>query len=101
MSKCQVTPFPGNWEARCLEAGHVSALDHGVCEHAVMLQIPEHGPWQLQELIDEWSGQAHLHALRSAFQLLALRSNRFRHHSGAVCKVNSHDESPNDRNADL
>ena len=81
MSKCQVTPFHGSWEA---DAWRLDMLEFGIM---VLSGIPSLWKKSVQDPIDEWSGQANLHALCSAPQWLALRINRSQHYLVATRKV--------------
>ena len=89
LSRCQVSPFHGTWEARVLEAGRCNVHDRGMCEHSLTLDVPEHGTWHLQDLIGAWRGHAFPQGLTSAPQWLAIRLNRFKFESGRMQKLRS------------
>ena len=63
--------------------------DRGSCDQLISLDVPENGPWTLQDLIDNWGAQARVHALVSAPHWLVLRLNRFQHNHDGLVKVRS------------
>ena len=63
--------------------------DRGSCDQLISLDVPENGPWTLQDLIDNWGAQARVHALVSAPHWLVLRLNRFQHNQDGLVKVRS------------
>ena len=87
--RMQSTPFQGTWNARFLEAGRICVHDSGDCTNMLTLDVPTSGHWQLQDLVNNWRGQAFVHALESTPQWLAIRLNRFNQVglSGEIRKV--------------
>ena len=86
---CQAIVFRGDWEARVMLGDRLQVDDRGSCTQLISLDVPENGPWTLQELIDNWGAQARVHALVSAPQWLVLRLSRFRQTSDGLGKVRS------------
>ena len=89
LHSCQALIFRGTWEARYSIGEQVRVIDQGICEQLVSLELPNESSWTLQQAIDSWGNQAHIHALVSAPQWLAVRLNRFQMTADGVVKVRS------------
>ena len=87
--RMQASPFLETWNARFLEAGQTCIHDCGDCSNMLTLDAPADGPWNLQDLIYAWKGQAFIHALGWAPQRLAIGLSRFQqlNASGSIRKV--------------
>ena len=87
MQHCQAMVFRGRWKARLKIGEQLQTFDRGSCEQIISLDVPDIGPWPLQDLIDAWDEKAHVDALVSATHWLALRLSRFQHNADGLVKV--------------
>ena len=78
--------FQGDWQARCDVLGDIQCTDSGSTMQAIRLETPMappglqgQGPIQIQQLIDTWTNQHAIHALRMAPHILCLQLGRFQH----------------------
>ena len=87
MQHCQAMVVRGRWEARLKIGEQLQTFDGRSCEQIISLDVPDIGPWPLQDLIDAWDEQAHVHKLVFAPHWLALRLSRFQHNADGLVKV--------------
>ena len=85
-ARLQLPDFRGEWVVRQVRHTFVWNSDMGSNSQAIMLAIPSPlpglqsmGPIPLQQLMDIWSSQSSIHALRIAPRTICLQLGRFLH----------------------